>query len=60
MIGFNNFLKTFDEGVSLIAIIHDAIIIDVHPKHFHKVENTYYVNDHILGMNLPVKKELLS
>jgi hypothetical protein len=60
MLGFSNFLNSFTEGVNLIAIIHDAIIIDVHPDHFSKVENTYYINDHILNMSLPVKKELLS
>jgi hypothetical protein len=60
MIGFNNFLKYFNSGVDLIAIIHDAIIIDVHPDHFVNVENTYYINDHILKMNLPVKMEILS
>lgn len=60
MLGFNNFFNSFSSGVDLIAIIHDAIIIDVHPDHFSKVENTYYVYDHILDMNLPVKMELLS
>jgi hypothetical protein len=60
MIGFNNFLKYFNRGVDLVGIIHDAIIIDVHPDHFVNIENTYYINDHILKMNLPVKVEMLS
>lgn len=59
MIGFNNFMNN-NEGVDLIAIIHDAIIIDVHPKYFDLIENTYYVHDHIMNVKLPVKLERLS
>lgn len=60
MIGFNNFISNQQRGVDLIAIIHDAIIIDVHPDQFKNIEDTYFVYDDILNMNLPVKIERLS
>ena len=60
MIGFDNFINDQTEGVDLIAIIHDAIILDVHPDKFEIIENTYSVNDHIMNINLPVKVERLS
>jgi hypothetical protein len=60
MIGFDDFCNTHKEGVNLIAIIHDAIIVDVHPDQFKNIENTYSVYDHILDIKLPVKIERLS
>ena len=60
MIGFNNFIDSQPNGVDLVAIIHDAIILDVHPDNFTNIENTYYVNDHIMKLRLPVKVERIS
>ena len=60
MIGFSNFINEQKEGVNLIAIIHDAIIIDVHPSQFKNIEDTYFVYDNILDIKLPVKVERIS
>tara|TARA_A100001515_G_scaffold105068_2_gene85811 strand:- start:161 stop:1204 length:1044 start_codon:yes stop_codon:yes gene_type:complete len=60
MIGFNNFLNQFSEGVNLVSTIHDAIIIDVHPDYFEKIHDTYEIYDDIMDIYLPVTIERLS
>jgi hypothetical protein len=60
MIAFNNFMKKNKKGIDLIAIIHDAIIIDVHPSQINNIENTYSIYDHIMDIKMPVKVERLT
>lgn len=60
MIGFYNYINSSPSGIDLIAIIHDAIIVDVHPDNFNFIDNTYYVKDNVMNIKLPIKKEVLS
>jgi hypothetical protein len=60
MISFYNYVSDFKQGVDLVATIHDAIIIDVHPKNFKKIEDTYNVYDDVMKIELPVKIKRLS
>ena len=60
MIAFYNFMSKLETGVDLIGIIHDAILIDVHPDKFDEIENTYMMYEDTLDIKLPVKVERIS
>lgn len=48
------------EFFKLIAVIHDAIIIDAHPRLIDDFMNTYKINEKHLKINLPVKAEIIA
>lgn len=54
MLAFYDFLSKFNEGLNLIATIHDSIIVDVHPDNFSKLEDTYEIYESIMDIKLPV------
>lgn len=60
-LAFNQFLKKHDsKKFRLIAVIHDAIIVDCHPSIISNFTDTYIINEEFLNIKLPVKAEILS
>ena len=60
-LAFYNFLEKKDKNYfKLIAVIHDAIIVDVHPKLIDQFMNIYNINEDYLDIKLPVKAEIIA
>ena len=60
-LAFYQFLKNKNKNLfRLVAVIHDAIIIDAHPSIIDVFLNTYSISESHLGIKLPVKSEILS
>jgi hypothetical protein len=60
-IAFYDYLNKLDKNYfHLIGVIHDAIIIDAHPKLIDFFANTYMLKEDYLNINLPVKAKVLS
>jgi hypothetical protein len=57
---FYNFYFKNKEKFNLIAVIHDAIIIDVPFENIPMIEDTYCINEDKLNINLPVTVRRIS
>jgi hypothetical protein len=60
MLSFYNFINNSSKDIKIIALIHDAMILDVGESSFNYVENLEYLYDDIMKIKLPVKIERIS
>ena len=60
-LAFMQYLKNKNrQKFKLIAVIHDAIIIDCHPSMISKFIDTYMISEEYLNINLPVKAKVIA
>jgi hypothetical protein len=57
---FHNFYFSNEDKFNLIAVIHDAIIIDVPFENITMIENTYCIKEDKLNIDLPVTVRRIS
>lgn len=61
ILAFNSLMNSWkDYKINFIGFIHDAIIIDVHPEDFEKVNSLSFVYEEKMDIKLPVKAERIS
>ena len=60
-LAFYNYLKNIDHSkFNLIAVIHDAVILDVHPDMCENIIATPYIYESRLDIKLPLKSEVIN